>query len=126
MIGAVWSVTGLLVLAWSLLVWALHALLTAPDPWLLAWARSLASESWLAGGLAQFPGWHDHLVLVVEWARWIFGWVRGVTPWLAWAVWGTGTAALVTAGLVASLLVVLWRSARAPSRPPLPPPPGAS
>lgn len=126
LIVAVWSVTGLLVLAWSLLSWALHALLTSPDPWVLAWVQSLAPESWLAGRLAQFPGGHEHVVLVVEWARWIFSWVRGVAPWLAWAVWGTGTAALITAGLVASLVVVLWRSAQAASRLPPQSPPGAS
>ena len=87
-IAAVWLVTLALLLAWSGLMWGAHVLLTSPDPWMLAWAQAL--ERW----------------------PWVFGWVRGVAPWLGWVVWGMGAAALLSAGLALTALLVLLRPAR--------------
>lgn len=116
MIAAVWVVTLALVLAWSLLSWGVHALLTSTEPWVLPWVEALARWPVADWWLRDVPGWQEHLVAAVEWSRWVFSWIRGAAPWLAWVVWGTGTAALLTAGLLLTLLIVLWRPARPPRR----------
>ena len=110
-IAAVWLVTLALLLAWSGLMWGAHVLLTSPDPWMLAWARALERWPWVGQWLADIPGWQDHLIVVIEWWRWMFGWVRGAAPWLGWVVWGMGAAALLSAGLALTALLVLLRPA---------------
>ena len=112
MIAAVWVVTLALVLAWSVLSWVVHALLTSSQPWVEPWVQALARWPLADWWLRDVPGWQEHLVAAVEWSRWVFGWIRGVAPWLAWVVWGAGTAALLTTGMLLTLLVVLLRPAR--------------
>ncbi len=117
MLIALWIVVGIGVAIWSLLGWALYALLTLDhDPWLGEVGPVLdrvPGGDWLE---RWFPGWQALAELSIEAVQLALGWLGAAAPIVVWAVWGVGTLLLVGGGAVLSLIVVLLRDKpRAPA-----------
>ena len=111
---AVWIVTGLALLSWSLLLWATHALLHLPTGWSQPTSDWLGQQPW-AGLLERWwPGWHTvvalSLDLVQAATQWLTRFSTGLT-WLLWALWAVG--GLLLLGL-AGLLHVALRAVQPP------------
>jgi len=115
MITFIWVVAVLAVGLWSLCAWGLHTLMSM-DP---GWIRDLGPlmdripygtelDRWM-------PGWREMLQGTTELATTVLGWVGGSAPWIAWALWGVGTAALVVTAALLTLVVVLLRHPRRPA-----------
>ncbi len=121
---AVWAVVLVLLAVWSSVVWAGQALLAGT----LAHAGAIG-----AGGSWQLPEaltqWLP--VVMAEWlistletltpqlqslAGWLPSLAGGVT-FLSWVVWSLGALLLLGGGLLAHVMVVLWRKSRRSSMP---------
>ncbi|MCU0969217.1 MAG: hypothetical protein MUF03_10445 [Rubrivivax sp.] len=115
MLIAIWTVTLLLGLLWSLASWGLHALLSM-DPGPLGDLKPMIDQIPHAAVIEQWiPGWREMLQLAVDATQWALGWVGSAAPVIAWGIWAVGLALLVGTALVLTLVVRLIR--RKPATP---------
>jgi hypothetical protein len=115
-----WLAVLMLLGAWSLMVWALHALAS----WTLSSAGALSGATAGAGGLS-LPDWLAPWV-PPEALQWVSAVLSGLGPVVeslleaapalssglalaSWVVWGIGCALLVMLGMGLHGLIVLWR-----------------
>lgn len=127
-----WSVVALLLAAWSLALWALHALGT----WVLTQAGGLATPESGTPGPATLPALPDWLApwLPEGWAPLLQSGLSALGPLVqqlletmpalaggltlaAWLVWGLGAFVLMVLGAALHGLVALWRRDRPAAHP---------
>lgn len=113
MLTVLWIVFGVLLLSWSGLLWALHALITLPAGWtdtLRGWLDALPGAEWLE---QWWPGWRDLVVLLADLGQHLLGLLGVLASWLTplmWAVWGLGSLALLAvAGVLHGVIRVSAR-----------------
>jgi hypothetical protein len=105
MIAAVWIAAGLGLAAWSLVAWALYALLQLAPGWaerVGPWLDGLPAGEWLERWM---PGWREIAIALADLAQALITWAHVVIgPWLGWLIggaWAAGTLLmLATAGLM--------------------------
>ncbi len=125
-----WFVIVLLLAAWSLTAWALHAAAV----WTLSSAGALSGAASGVAGL-RLPEWLAPWV-PAEVVQSLSALLSGLGPmvesllqaapalaggltWASWAVWGIGGVLFVVLGAALHLLIALWRRGGGPdSRPP--------
>lgn len=109
MLIAIWILTALALVAWSLLAWGTHALLTL-DPGRVGALGPLIEKipygEWIDRWI---PGWQDLLRLALELTQVVLGWVGSAAPIVVGVAWGVGTLGLLG---VAGLLTLLVKLAR--------------
>jgi len=117
----IWGLALMLLALWSLVGWAVHALLSIDAATLAdadAWVRHAAVQLPGAAVLdAWWPQWRDALGLTLEGTRALLGALAGVAPWLAGTVWALGAVVLLGGAAFASLLW-RWLRPRAPAAAP--------
>lgn len=101
MIIALWIAFALLLLCWSGLIWAVHAVLHLPTgwaaevkPWLDQWPGAEWLERWS-------PGWRETAVLAAELLQSLASALTAALPWLSLALW-------LAWGVVALLLLAFF------------------
>lgn len=114
MLIAIWILVTLGLALWSLLGWGLYVLLALDHQW-LGDLKPLLDEVPFGHWLEQWvPGWQALAELSIDAVQWLLSWLGAAAPIVVWAVWGTGTLALVAGGALLSLLVVLLRDKSSP------------
>jgi hypothetical protein len=110
MVIAIWVITALVIGLWSLVAWALHALLGMDAAALLGDLKPLIDQLPYGAVIEQWvPGWQALLHSTLSLAQTLVGWVGGAGPVVVWIIWGVGAALLVGCGLVLTLAAVLLR-----------------
>jgi hypothetical protein len=111
---AIWIIAAILIGLWSLLAWAMHALLGLaagvggmPADW-YALINQLPGTLWLE---VWWPGWRETLVLIAQWSGTLIGWLGSAGPVIVWVLWALGTGVLVLCAALLSGLVALARRA---------------
>ncbi len=95
---------------WSLACWGLHALLTI-GPGRIHELKPLIEQMPYGERIEQWiPGWQTLLQFAIDMAQGLLIGISGAAPWLALAVWATGTAVILLIAGVVSLAVVLIRN----------------
>ena len=109
MLVVIWILTLMGLVLWSLATWGLHTLLAIDPRWIddvdtllrhVPYADLI--DHWL-------PGWHGLLTTLLDLAQWVLFWVGNNAPLIAWIVWAIGTIALLSVGIVLTLIVCLLR-----------------
>jgi hypothetical protein len=114
MITAIWLLASLSLLAWSVLAWGVHAVLTVDPTW-VGELKDLMDQVPLAHWLNQWlPGWQGVLEAVVDLSRTLLGSVSDCVPSIVWGLWGAGVFAVLGG---AALMHVLVRAAAPLPRP---------
>jgi hypothetical protein len=114
MLIAIWILTLIGLVLWSLASWGLHTLLTL-DPMWVEDVEALIREIPYAEAIDRwFPGWRELLGVLMDVAQLVLGWVGTNAPLVAWIVWAAGALALLGVGLVLTLVVCLLRDKPAP------------
>lgn len=115
MLIALWILTLLVLGAWSLTAWGLHAVLTLDaarvgdlKPLIDQIPHAALIEAWI-------PGWQDLLRATVDLAQVVIGWVGGAAPVIVWVVWGLGTAVILGLALLLTLVVRLITRSTGPT-----------
>lgn len=109
MLIAIWILTLLGLVLWSLATWGLHALLSIDPRWLDD-VEQLVRQIPYADAIDRwFPGWRELLGVLTDLAQVVLGWVGNNAPLVAWIVWGVGALALLGTGMVLTLIVCLLR-----------------
>lgn len=119
----VWLTTLLLVVLWSLLAWAAHAL-AGWSGWTAwagggsgdwrAWIDALVLPAWLAPWLPA-PSLEAVKAMLVAWAPLMESLAARMPDLLSWlpalvlAIWVVGTVLLVLGGVLASVAIGVWR-----------------
>ena len=117
----VWTLTGLCAAVWSLLVWAVHALVTGPDwralgdgawmDWLMQWRLPAWLGDWVPlGAVGELQAW---LAMLGPWVESLLAHAPGVLAWVTpvlWLGWALGLLVLVLLGVAGSVLVVAIRA----------------
>jgi len=109
MIALIWLVVLLGLALWSLLGWGLYRLLTLDQAWLGdlgAVIQSMPLGHWLE---TWVPGWRPLVELAVDALQGLLSALGGAAPVLVWALWGSGTMAMVVVGAGLSVLVARWQ-----------------
>lgn len=110
MVIGIWVLTAIFIGLWSLVAWALHALLGMDASALLGDLKPLIDQLPYGSVIEQWvPGWQALLHGGLALAQTLLGWVGGAGPVVVWIVWGLGTALLVGAGLLLTLAAALLR-----------------
>lgn len=119
MLVFIWVVAVLLMGAWSLCAWMLHALMSV-DKGSLDHLGAVLERVPAGTPLDDWmPGWRELLLSSTGFAQAVLGWVGDSAPSLAWVLWGAGTTVLVLLAAFFSQLVVLLRPPAMPRRRPL-------
>jgi hypothetical protein len=110
MVIGIWVITALVIGLWSLVAWALHALLGMDTTALLGDLKPLIDQL-PYGAIIEHgvPGWQALLHSTLSLAQTLIGWVGGAGPVVVWIIWGVGAALLVGCGLILTLAAVLLR-----------------
>ncbi|MFN0185845.1 MAG: hypothetical protein ACKVQR_18700 [Aquabacterium sp.] len=99
MIAAIWILTLLGLVIWTLLAAGLHALLAADTSWLVAfgqWLATMPGAGWLE---EWWPAWHRTVVWMLQGLQGGLRWAGAAALWVVWLLWGVGTLlALLAAG----------------------------
>ena len=106
---AIWIIVALSLGFWSVMAWALHALLSHGSGWfadLVALADRWPQAVWID---AWIPGWRELLHAALDLTRQALGWLGDAAPWAVWALWGMGALFAVGCGALMSLIVALLR-----------------
>lgn len=112
MLVAIWILTLLGLVLWSLAAWGLHTVLTIDPRWLDD-VEKLVREIPYAETIDRwFPGWRELLELLTDMAQFVLGWVGTNAPLVAWIVWTLGALAVLGTGTVLTLIVCLLREQR--------------
>ena len=110
MLIAIWIATFFGIALWSLTCWGLHALLTL-DPTRIQELKPLIEQVPYGDKIELWvPGWQTLLQFAIDVAQGLFAGIAGAAPWLAWAIWVSGSVVLVVIAGVVSLAVVLIRN----------------
>jgi hypothetical protein len=113
---AIWILTLLGLVIWSLLSWGLHSLLTIDPRWIEDVSKLIANVPYASVIERWIPGWQELLRAAMDLAQTVLGWVGSNAPLVAWIVWGIGTLVILAGGALLSLVVCLLKE-KAPARP---------
>jgi len=114
MLAAIWILTLIGLILWSLASWGLHTLLSIDPRWIED-IDKLAKEIPYTEAIDRwFPAWRELLDVLMDLAQVVLGWVGTNAPVVAWIVWGIGTLVLLLGGLALTLLVCLVRDKPTP------------
>ena len=87
---------------WSLVSWAVHAVLGLDparlddlEPLIAEWPYADELDLWL-------PGWERLVQLVLDITQNLLAGIHSAAPWIAWAVWGVGCTLVVFVAAVAT------------------------
>jgi hypothetical protein len=118
-ITAVWVLALMAMVLWSLLAWALHALLGLDAAALVGDLRPLIQDVPYGGAIEQWvPGWQALLHSTITLAQTLLGWLGGAAGVIVLIIWGLGAAVVLG---VAALLTVIIRMLKKDRQPPLQP-----
>lgn len=114
MIAAIWILTALGLIVWSLVAWGVHALLGVDPAWVGDLAPLIDKIPYGEVIDAWFPGWRDLLQLSLDIGRAVLGWLGGAAPVMVGVIWAVGAVLLLAlAGLLHLIVALLTRGARA-------------
>lgn len=115
MLTAIWLFVVLGVALWSLMGWALYALLSLDHHW-LGELKPLLEQVPYGDWIERWiPGWQALAALSIDAVQWALGWLGAAAPVVVWLVWGLGVLALAGLGAGLSLIVVLLRDRPRPA-----------
>jgi len=99
-IAVVWLFAVLGVLSWSVVVWAMHVLLSLSPETLAGWHRWIDAFPWSAPLDRWFGGWDRVAHWSVDALQWLVGAVAGhLDEWVA-TVWAAGAGAMLLVALL--------------------------
>ena len=119
-----WSVVAMLLVCWSLLSWAAHALVSWPGwragnpaAW-SAWIEQLALSAWLAPWLpaAALEAFKSTFLASGPLLESVVGWLPIAAAWIAatvWVIWALGAVILLGLGALGSGLVAAFAGKKA-------------
>jgi hypothetical protein len=114
MLIAIWILTLVGLVLWSLATWGLHTLLTIDPKWVED-VEALTREIPYAEAIDRwFPGWRELLGVLMDVTQLVLTWVGTNAPLVAWIVWAVGALGLLGLGLVLTLVVCLLRDKPTP------------
>lgn len=118
MMMGIWVLALLGIGVWSLVSWAIHALLGL-DPAQLGNLKPLIAQWPYADELDLWlPGWQRLVQFALDITQNLLAGIHSAAPWIAWAVWGIGCGMVVFVAAVATMALVLYRKAAAASNQP--------
>jgi len=109
MLIAIWILTLLGLVLWSLASWGLHTLLSIDPRWVEDVEKLIHEIPYAEAIDRWFPGWRELLGVLMDLAEFVLGWVGTNAPLVAWIVWGVGAIVLLLGGLLLTLIVCLLR-----------------
>jgi len=111
MVIAIWIVTLIGIGLWSLVAWALYALLGMDAAALVGDLRPLIADLPFGAVIEQWvPGWQALLHSTLSLSQTLLGWVGGAAGVIVAVIWGLGTALLVGVAALLTLLLRVLRS----------------
>jgi hypothetical protein len=109
MIAIIWILAAIGLALWSLVSWALHAVLVRLPEW-SSDPGSVISAIPFAEWLDRWvPGWDTLVRIALDMAVVALAWVGSYAPLVVWLVWGLGAALVFGTAGVLTLIVVLLR-----------------
>jgi hypothetical protein len=117
MITFVWILAFIAIGLWSLVAWALYALLGLDAAALLGDLRPLIQDLPYGGVIEQWvPGWQALLQSTIGLAQTLLGWLGGAAGVIVIIIWGLGAAVVLgCAGLLTVIIRLLRRDAARPA-----------
>jgi hypothetical protein len=110
MITFVWILAFIAIGLWSLVAWALHALLGMDAAALLGDLRPLIQDVPYGGVIEQWvPGWQALLHSVISLAQTLLGWLGGAAGIIVVVIWGLGAAVVVGCAALLTVIIRLLR-----------------
>lgn len=116
MLIAIWILTLIGLVLWSLASWGLHALLSIDPRWVEDVEKLIHEIPYAETIDRWFPGWRELLGVLMDLSELVLGWVGNNAPLVAWVVWGVGAIVLLLGGLLLTLIVCLLRDKPAAQR----------
>lgn len=120
MITIVWILAFIAIGLWSLVSWALYALLGMDAAALVGDLRPLIEDVPYGSVIEQWvPGWQALLQSTIGIAQTLLGWLGGAAGVIVLVIWGLGAAVVVGCAVLLTVIVRLLRknSARPASQP---------
>lgn len=114
MLIAIWILTLLGLVLWSLASWGLHTLLSIDPRWVEDVEKLIHEIPYAEAIDRWFPGWRELLGVLMDLAELVLSWVGTNAPLVAWIVWGVGALVLLLGGLLLTLIVCLLRDKPVP------------
>lgn len=114
---AIWLIALVCLGLWSLLAWALAALLGVDPAWLGDLEPLLARVPYADVIEAWVPGWQALAASLLQLSQALLRWLGDLGPWLVLALWSLGAACIIGTGALLSFVVVLVRRAGRRSSP---------
>ncbi len=114
MLIAIWMLTLIGLVLWSLASWGLHTLLSIDPRWIEDVEKLIQEIPYAETIDRWFPGWRELLGVLMDLTELVLGWVGTNAPLVAWIVWGVGAIVLLLGGLLLTLIVCLLRDTPAP------------
>jgi hypothetical protein len=112
MLVAIWLLTLVSLLVWSLVAWGFYRLLTLDPQWVGELEPLIARIPYGEEIERWVPGWQELLRQALELMQSLLGALGGAAPWLVGVAWGVGAALLAGGAVLLSLLVGWWRRRR--------------
>lgn len=121
---AIWLLALFVLGLWTLLAWAVGALLGLDPSWVTDIGTLAGQVPFGALIEAWIPGWQALLTATLEFTRTALGWLGGFSQVLVWVLWAVGAVVIVVcAGLLSLLVAVIRRNMpQPPKSPPSAPP----
>lgn len=115
---AIWIIAALCLGLWSLLAWAIAAVLGLDPNWVND-LKPLVQQVPYADVLEQWiPGWQPMLLATLDLTRTLLGWAGGAGVVVVWVLWAVGAGLLLLLAVVLHVVVALvQRSARSATAP---------
>jgi hypothetical protein len=111
----VWVLAFVAIALWSLLAWALHALLGLDAAALVGDLRPLIQDVPYGGVVEQWiPGWQALLHSTISLAQTLLGWLGGAAGVIVMIIWGLGAAVVVGTAAVLTFIIRLIKKDRQP------------